>query len=278
RASPFPTCTVPYIWIAIAKQTIKRTTLPATTAVDKHIRRRTHMTIRTKALATGLALALAVTSTNVLAKVKIGFVATLSGGAAALGRDMLDGFKLALDERDGQLGGQDIDLIVKDDQRKPSVAVQEVQKFILKDKVDLVAGVTFSNIMMAIAEPLADADMTFVGSNAGPAPLAGKKGNPGSFFAPCQNDNQSEVMGQYATDQGYKNVYVIVPNYQSGWDQVEGFKRFYDGTVTKEVYTRLGQKDFSSELLALSAAAPDAVFVFEPGGMGINFIKQYNQF
>jgi len=236
------------------------------------------MTIRTKALATGLALALAVTSTNVLAKVKIGFVATLSGGAAALGQDMLDGFKLALDEHDGQLGGQDIDLIVKDDQRKPSVAVQEVQKFILKDKVDLVAGVTFSNIMMAIAEPLADADMTFVGSNAGPAPLAGKKCNPGFFFASWQNDNQSEVMGQYATDQGYKNVYVIVPNYQSGWDQVEGFKRFYDGTVTKEVYTRLGQKDFSSELLALSAAAPDAVFVFEPGGMGINFIKQYNQF
>src|SRR5699024_9715225 len=87
-----------------------------------------------------------------------------------------------------------------------------------------------------------------------------------------------EVMGQYATDQGYKNVYVIVPNYQSGWDQVEGFKRFYDGTVTKEVYTRLGQKDFSSELLALSAAAPDAVSVCGPGGMGITFIKQYNQF
>lgn len=226
----------------------------------------------------GLAVALTVASGSVMAKVKIGFIATLSGGAAALGQDMLDGFKLALAERDGKLGGQEIELIVADDQRKPAVAVQEVQEFILKDKVDLVAGVTFSNIMMAIAEPLDDAGMTFVGSNAGPAPLAGKQCSPGFFFASWQNDNQSEVMGQYATDQGYESVYIIVPNYQSGWDQVEGFKRYYDGKVTKTVYTRLGQKDFSAELLALSAAAPDAVFVFEPGGMGINFIKQYNQF
>src|SRR5699024_4116240 len=191
--------------------------------------------------------ALGMTRGTVLAQVKIGFIATLSGGAAALGQDMLDGFKLALAEHDGKLGGQEIELIVKDDQRKPAVAVQEVQELILKEKVDLVAGVTFSNIMMAIAEPLADAGMTFVGSNAGPAPLAGKQCNPGFFFASWQNDNQSEVMGQYATDQGYESVRVIVPNYQSGWDQVEGFKRYYDGTVTEEVYTRLGQKDFSAE-------------------------------
>lgn len=236
------------------------------------------MHYKRKILTFGLALMLAMASGSVLAKVKIGFIATLSGGAAALGQDMLDGFKLALAERDGKLGGQEIKLIVADDQRKPAVAIQEVQEFILKDNVDLITGVTFSNIMMAIAEPLDEANIVFVGSNAGPAPLAGKKCNRHFFFASWQNDQQAEVMGQYATNQGYDEMWVIVPNYQSGWDQAAGFKRYYDGKVTNVVYTQLGQKDFSAELLSLSAANPDAIFVFEPGGMGINFIKQYNQF
>ena len=211
------------------------------------------------------------------ADVKIGFMATLSGSAAALGQDMVDGFNLALEERGGKLGGQTIQLFKEDDQLKPDVGVQAVQKFIEKEKVDLVAGVTFSNVMMAIAKPLADAGMTFVGSNAGPAPLAGKQCNKGFFFASWQNDNQAEVMGQFATDKGYKKVYLMAPNYQSGRDQIAGFKRFFKGAVAGETYTQLNQPDYSAELAQLQAAAPDAVYAFFPGGMGVNFIKQFKQ-
>lgn len=236
------------------------------------------MTFRRKTLSAALALALAVAAGSAAADVKIGFLATLSGGGAALGQDMVDGFALALEQHDGKLGGERVVLLKEDDQLKPDIGVQAVQKFIEKEKVDLVAGVTFSNVMMAIAKPLADADMTFVGSNAGPAPLAGKQCNAGFFFASWQNDGQAEVMGQYAMNQKYENVYMIVPNYQSGRDQVEGFKRFYKGRISGEVYTQLNQQDYSAELLALSAAKPAAVWVFLPGGMGVNFVKQFKQF
>ena len=229
-------------------------------------------------VAAALALVATFAAGSALADVKIGFLATLTGSGAALGQDMVDGFTLALEEHGGKLGGQKIVFLKEDDQLKPDIGVQAVQKFIEKDKVDLVAGVTFSNVMMAIAKPLADADMTFVGSNAGPGPLAGKQCNGGFFFASWQNDNQAEVVGQFATDRGYRNVYIIVPNYQSGRDQVEGFKRFYKGPVAGEVYTQLGQVDYSAELTTLAAAKPDAVYVFLPGGMGINFIKQFRQF
>ncbi|MER1939934.1 ABC transporter substrate-binding protein [Castellaniella sp. FW104-16D08] len=230
------------------------------------------------ALAAALTLSLGLTAGSALAEVKIGFLATLSGAGAALGQDMVDGFNLALDQNGGKLGGQEIVFLKEDDQLKPDVGVQAVQKFLEKDKVDIVAGVTFSNVMMAIAKPLADAGVTFVGSNAGPAPLAGKQCNPGFFFASWQNDGQAEVMGQYAADQQYKDVYLITPNYQSGRDQVLGFKRFYKGKISGEVYTQLGQQDYSAELLALQAANPSAVWVFLPGGMGVNFVKQYKQF
>ena len=211
------------------------------------------------------------------AQFKVGFMATLSGPASALGQDMYDGFMLGLEHSGGKFGGVEVEVIREDDQLKPDLAVQTVNRFIERDQVDVVAGVTFSNVMMAIAKPLADSNTIFMGTNAGPAPLAGARCAPNFFFVSYQNDQQAEGVGKYATDKGYKNVYLMAPNYQAGKDAVGGFKRYYKGQVAGEVYTRVNQPDYSAEIAQLQAANPDAVYVFYPGGMGINFIKQFRQ-
>jgi len=211
------------------------------------------------------------------AQFKVGFMATLSGPAAALGQDMYDGFMLGLEHSGGKFGGVEVEVIREDDQLKPDLAVQTVNRFIERDQVDVVAGVTFSNVMMAIAKPLADSNTIFMGTNAGPAPLAGERCAPNFFFVSYQNDQQAEGVGKYATDKGFKNVYLMAPNYQAGKDAVGGFKRYYKGQVAGEVYTRVNQPDYSAEIAQLQAANPDAVYVFYPGGMGINFIKQFRQ-
>jgi branched-chain amino acid transport system substrate-binding protein len=223
------------------------------------------------------ALALAATAAQAASEVKIGFLGTLSGPAAALGQDQYDGFMLALEQKGGKLGGATIRMVKEDDQLKPDLGVQLVQKLIEKDKVDIVTGVTFSNVMMALAKPLAAANVVFVGSNAGPAPLAGKDCSANFSFTSFQNDNQAEVLGKYATDRGFKKMMLLAPNYQSGKDQVLGFKRFYKGAVAAEVYTQLNQPDYSAELAQVQAAQPDAIFAFFPGGMGVNFVKQMSQ-
>ncbi|MBP6018641.1 MAG: ABC transporter substrate-binding protein [Burkholderiaceae bacterium] len=224
------------------------------------------------------ALALALGGASVAhADVKIGFVATLSGPAAALGQDQYDGFMLAVEQLGGKLGGTETTIVKEDDQLKPDVGVQAVRKLIEKDKVDLITGITFSNVLMAMAKPIADAGTLMISSNAGPAPLAGKQCNANFFFTSWQNDNQAEVMGQYANDKGYKNVYLMAPNYQSGKDQVLGFKRYYKGKVAGETFTQINQPDYSAEIAQLQAAEPDAIYVFYPGGMGVNFIKQFRQ-
>jgi branched-chain amino acid transport system substrate-binding protein len=223
------------------------------------------------------ALALAATAAQAASEVKIGFLGTLSGPAAALGQDQYDGFMLALEQKGGRLGGATIRMVKEDDQLKPDLGVQLVQKLIEKDKVDIVTGVTFSNVMMALAKPLAAANVVFVGSNAGPAPLAGKDCSANFSFTSFQNDNQAEVLGKYATDRGFKKMMLLAPNYQSGKDQVLGFKRFYKGAVAAEVYTQLNQPDYSAELAQVQAAQPDAIFAFFPGGMGVNFVKQMSQ-
>lgn len=230
-----------------------------------------------KALCAAAIATCALATTSASAQVKIGFMSTLSGPAASLGQDMYDGFMLGVEQSGGKLGGATIEVLKEDDQLKPELGVQIVSKFIERDKVDIVTGVTFSNVMMAVAKPLADGKAVFVGSNAGPAPLAGAQCNANFFFTSWQNDMQAEVVGKYATDKGYKNVYIMAPNYQSGKDNVAGFKRYFKGGVAGEVYTTVNQPDYSAEIAQMQAAKPDALFVFYPGGMGVNFVKQMRQ-
>ena len=106
-------------------------------------------------------------------KIKIGYIATMSGPVASLGQDILDGFKLGMTHVGHTLGGLPVDLIVGDDQLKPDVGVQVALKMVEKDKVDFITGVVFSNVMMAIAQPVTEAGVFLISANAGPSPLAG---------------------------------------------------------------------------------------------------------
>lgn len=210
-------------------------------------------------------------------KVKIGYIATMSGPAASLGQDILDGFKLGMAHTGHALGGVPVELIVGDDQLKPEVGVQVASKMVEKDKVDFITGVVFSNVMMAIAQPITEAGVFLISANAGPSPLAGAGCLPNLFTVSWQNDQTHEAMGKYVQDQGIKRLYLMAPNYQAGKDALAGVKRYFKGEVVGEVYTPMNQLDYAAELAQLRAAKPEAVFAFYPGGMGISFVKQYAQ-
>ncbi|EKD35320.1 MAG: ABC transporter substrate binding protein, partial [uncultured bacterium] len=60
-----------------------------------------------------------------------------------------------------------------------------------------------------------------------------------------------EVVGQYVTETGHKNVYLLAPNYPAGKDHLAGFKRYYKGNIAGEEYTTLDQSDYSAEIATL---------------------------
>jgi branched-chain amino acid transport system substrate-binding protein len=226
-------------------------------------------------IAATLAAAALASSAFAADKIRIGFISTLSGPSAALGVDIRDGFQLALKMNGGRLGGLPAEVLIADDQFKPDVGRQAAQKLVQLDKVNFLTGIVFSNIMLASVPVAFEAKTIYVSPNAAPSPLAGKDCNPYFFVASWPNDAYHEAAGQHATNKGYKNAYLIAPNYQAGKDSLAGFKRFYKGSVVAEVYTKLGQLDYSAELAQVRAARPDALYIFLPGGMGINFIKQF---
>jgi branched-chain amino acid transport system substrate-binding protein len=208
---------------------------------------------------------------------KIGLIATLSGPPAVLGQQLRNGFGLAVKDLGGKLGGLTTEVVVADDELKPDVAVSKVKALIERDQVQFVVGPIFSNILGAIEKPVTEANVILISPNAGTSTFAGKECNPNLFVTSYQNDQVHEVLGQYAQDSGFKKVIIVVPNYQAGKDAAAGFKHKFTGEVLDELYVPLGQLDYSAELSRISAGKPDAIFAFLPGGMGVNFVKQFRQ-
>ncbi|CAM8671837.1 LivK ABC-type branched-chain amino acid transport systems, periplasmic component [Comamonadaceae bacterium] len=207
--------------------------------------------------------------------VRVGLLSTLSGPGAGLGVDIRDGFQLALKLNGGKLGGRPAEVIVADDQANPEVGRQTADRLIKRDKVDFMTGIVFSNVMLAVGTPTFQSKTFYISANAGPSQYAGEQCSPYFFSASYQNDNMHEAVGKTVTDKGFKRVALIAPNYPAGKDALTGFKRFYKGEIASETYTALNQLDYGAELSKLRATKPDAVYIFLPGGLGINFIKQF---
>jgi len=208
-------------------------------------------------------------------KLKIGFITSLSGPAGIIGKHMKDSVELAVEHLGGKVGGLETEIIYGDDQRKPDVGKQLADEMIKKHKVQFVSGIIWSNVMLAVAPAVTSAGVFMIGTNAGPHQLAGKGCNKYFFTTSWQNDSTPEAMGHVMNDQKLTDVYVMAPNYAAGKDMVNGFKKSFKGAIAGEVYTKLGQQDYQAEISQLRAKNPKAVFVFYPGGMGIQFVKQY---
>ena len=228
-------------------------------------------------VALAAALALSIPAAQAQEHVKVGLIATLSGPPAVLGTQMRNGFMLAVKTLGGKLGGLPADIYVADDGLKPDVAVGKAKELVERDKVNFVVGPIFSNILGAIMKPVTGAGVILISPNAGSSAFAGKECNKNFFVTSYQNDQVHEVLGQYAQDSGIKKVIIVVPNYQAGKDAAAGFKHTFHGQILDEIYVPLGQLDYSAEISRIAAAKPDAIFALIPGGMGVNFVKQFRQ-
>jgi branched-chain amino acid transport system substrate-binding protein len=233
--------------------------------------------VKVSNLLLGLALAVLAMPASAQQPLKIGFITTLSGPAGYIGADIRDAFQLAIDIEGGKLGGIPVQLIVEDDGFKPGQGKQVADRFLKTDNIKLFTGIVFSNIAGATVPDILDAGAIYVSPNAAPSNFAGKECHKNYYVVSWQNDTLHESAGQNATNLGYKRIFILAPNYQAGKDALAGFKRFFKGEIAGELYTRLDQTDYAPEMAQIRAAKPDAVFQFHPGGLGIAFIRQYQQ-
>lgn len=214
-------------------------------------------------------------------ELRIGFISTMTGGGAALGTPLLNGWKLGLDHegwtKDGdKLGGVVTKIFYGDDQQRPDVGLREVDKLIKNDKVQLVSGFVWSNVLIAAQKPLTEAGVGIVIANAGGSPLAGDLCSPLIVSTSWNSDQPAEALGKLMTEDKIGTIYLMAPNYQAGKDVLAGLQRTLKGPkVVGETLFKVGESDFQADISKIRASKSDAVFVFAPGAMGPAFFKQW---
>lgn len=227
-------------------------------------------------LISSFALTMALTPMIVgAAPIKVGIANDISGPFAAIGAEARDGFNLAIKHLEGKLGGQDAEFIQSDMGGNPDQARQLVDRYLKRENIDFFTGPIGSNVALAVGPALFNAKVPYLSNNPGPSQFAGAQCNKFWFGTSYQNDAFHEAAGRVASDRGYENVVIMAPDYPAGRDALNGFKRGYDADVSQELYTRLGQIDYAAEIAQIRAAKPQALFIFLPAAMGINFVKQF---
>jgi branched-chain amino acid transport system substrate-binding protein len=212
-----------------------------------------------------------------LRPVRIGLLSSFSGPFGIIGQAIGNAIDLELEANGGNLGGFPVEIIKQDDQAKPDVGLEAATKLVEQDKVDILIGPLLTNVILAAYQPVVAAKVVMISTVSGPGELAGKFCNPYFFSTSWQNSDAAASMGEHMQRLGIKNLYMLAPNYEGGREVLAGVKRYYKGSIVKEVLTPMAQQDFSAELTQIRLAAPEAVFAFYPGNLAINFIKQYAQ-
>lgn len=233
-----------------------------------------------KRLVSAALAATMLTSPALAAEVKVGFVTTLTTGAAVIGNDMKNAVDLAVEHMGGKMGDLDLNVIYGDDGFKPETGKQVTDKLVKQDDVDFVTGFIWSHVLLASRKSALDAGKFLISTNAGPSPVAGKLCHENFFSTSWQNDQTPMAMGEVLNQQGVKSLYVMAPNYAAGKNMVAGVERTFKGEILGKDLTKWGadaQLDFSAELAKAKASGAEGIFVFYPGKAGGAFIKQYQQ-
>ena len=239
------------------------------------------MTVRQNALARVMLaalLCLVAVGAGAQNRIKIGFMLPYTGTYAALGTAIENGFRLYVQEKGGMLGGRELEYFKVEDESEPSKAVDNINKLIKRDNVDVVVGTVHSGVVMAMAKVAKDTNTLLVIPNAGARAVTGPMCAPNIFRSSFSNWQPGYAMGKVAGERGAKKVATITWKYAAGDESVEGFKdglKASGGEVVKELTLPFPNVEFQALLTEIAATKPDAVYAFFAGGGAVKFVKDY---
>jgi branched-chain amino acid transport system substrate-binding protein len=212
------------------------------------------------------------------AKIKIGLMLPYTGTYAQLGVAITNGFKLAVAESGGKLGGREPEYFTVDDESDPAKATDNANKLVTRDKVDVLIGTVHSGVEMGIVKIARETGVLHINPNAGADAATGALCAPNIFRTSFTNWQPAYPMGKVLADRGIKKVVTLTWKYGAGEESINGFKEGFTkagGTVVKELFLPFPNVEFQSLLTEIASLKPDAVFVFFAGGGAAKFLKDW---
>lgn len=210
--------------------------------------------------------------------VKVGMIVEMSGPFSEFGRQMQAGVKIYQDQFGDVVDGKRVEVVYKDTGGpNPDVAKRLAQEFVVRDKVQVLAGFGFTPNAMAVAPISSEAKVPMVVMNAAGAGLTAK--SPYMVRTSFTYSDVVPPIAKWAAEQGAKKAYVIVADYAPGHDAEKIFTKAFEATggeVVGKVRTPLVTTDFAPYLLRVKDAKPDVLFAFVNGGsVAPAFIKEF---
>ena len=211
-------------------------------------------------------------------KVRVGMMLPYTGTFAQLGVAIENGFRMALNEQGGKLGGREIEFFKVDDESDPSKGIENANKLVQRDKVDVLVGTVHSGVQMGIQKVARDSGVLSLIPNAGVHAATRGLCAPNVFRTSFSNSQPTRALGKVMVDKGHKKAVWITWKYAAGDEAFEGFKEGYlaaGGTIIKELGLPFPQVEFQALLTEIAALKPDAVACFWAGGGAAKFIRDY---
>ena len=228
---------------------------------------------------TGVALAIGLGAPQLAAEeLRVGFIAPMTGPFAQVGKDMVNGFELYMEEVKGDFAGATVKFIVEDDQAKPPTSVLKAEKLIRQDQVQMIVGGVLASTGYALA-PISTRDkVVYIPSIPASDDLTQRDSDKYPYIVRTgwTSSQPSHPFGQWACDQGYKKIAVIAADYAFGYEVVGGFQKTFEecgGQIIQKIWPPLGTIDFGPFIPTLKQDA-DAIFSLMVGPMSLQFPKQ----
>jgi branched-chain amino acid transport system substrate-binding protein len=211
-------------------------------------------------------------------KVRVGMMLPYTGTYAQLGVAITNGFKLAVAERGGKLGGRDLEIFTVDDEAEPAKAPENTNKLVQRDKVNVLVGTVHSGVQMGMVKIAKENNTLMIIPNAGLDAATGALCAPNIFRTSFSNWQPSYPMGKVLADRGIRNVVSLAWKYGAGEEAVAGFTEGFikaGGKSVRGLWIPFPNVEFQALLTEIASIKPDAVFVFFAGGGAAKFIKDY---
>ena len=212
------------------------------------------------------------------AKIRVGLMLPYTGTFAQLGVAIENGFRMAIDEQGGKLGGREIEYFKVDDESEPAKGIENATKLVQRDKVDVLVGTVHSGVQMGIHKVARDSGVLNLIPNAGVHIATRGQCAPNVFRTSFSNSQPTRALGAAMVAKGHKRAVWITWKYAAGDEAFEGFKESYTaagGTIVKELGLPFPNVEFQALLTEVAALKPDAVACFFAGGAGAKFMKDY---
>jgi len=211
-------------------------------------------------------------------KIKVGLMLPASGAYASLGTAIENGFKLYVAEQGGKLAGREVEYARVDDESDPAKAIDNVNKLLKRDNVDVLVGTVHSGVALAMAKVAKETGTPLIVPNAGAAAITGSMCALTTFRSSFTMWQPAYAMGEVVAAKGHKNVVTITYKYAAGDESVSGFKEAFEkagGKVVKELNLPFPNVEFQALLTEIAATKPDAVYAFFAGAGAVKFVKDY---